>query len=137
MGDKLKPEDKQPPSKRTVDLIHRRVSNRWPGVHVEVVYAWSTGTMRLYFKWPYTKGIAGKHERVGALRSTDRRVVCLMTYRQLIDEIGTLDCAVCSGEGSVPCKPCKGTGKTKAGRVCARCDGRAMRTCAACSRRLK
>lgn len=129
MGEKLRPEDRTPPSKRTIELIVRNVGNRWPGSDVEVYYAWVGSSSRVYLKWVPEEQ---RHKVVSRFRSDVRRIVCFMSYRAVLDEVALLACEMCAGLGVLKCSRCKGAGKTKAGKTCTRCDGKKQKTCPTC-----
>lgn len=129
MGEKLRPEDCVPPSKQTIDLIVRNVGNRWPGTDVEVFYAWVGDSSRLYLKWMPEES---RHKVVPKFKPDVQRIVCWMSYGIVLDEIASLSCDMCNGEGVLPCSRCKGAGKTKAGGVCTRCAGNKQKTCPNC-----
>lgn len=87
MANKQAPEDCDPPTIAVVNKVRSHVSQKWPDLHVTVLWVWVGGQKRLHFRWDDK---TGKHRRVPRLATDDQRIMCVMSYSSLITSIEIL-----------------------------------------------
>lgn len=79
--------DKDPPTAAVVEKIRARVTKRWSGISVGVLWVWAGGQRRFSFRWDRE---ASCHQLTKKFGADERRVLCAMSYSGLIDEIDVL-----------------------------------------------